>query len=61
MSKAKDISDSIEDLGQILSQLEENLKSAHSHNNTKLAKDIERSIKTTKILIQRLKSAAVKK
>jgi uncharacterized protein YlxW (UPF0749 family) len=61
MTKPKTVKESLENLQQSVGQLRESLKSAHHHQNITLAKDIERSIKVTEMVIKRLKDAAVKK
>jgi cob(I)alamin adenosyltransferase len=56
MTKQKSISQSLEDLQQSLLQLELDLKSAHEDDKRKDVKDLERAIRTTKLVIQALKS-----
>ena len=56
MTKPKTIQASIEDLTQNLEQLKLDLKSALEDGRSRDVKDMERAIKLTKVVIDRLKA-----
>lgn len=54
MNKKKTVKQSLEDLGQILSQLETDLKEAIKEGEKEKIKEISLSIKYTKLVISRI-------